>query len=167
MLKRFVITAVLMASGLSTRAMAQGSFEYVGKIVCGPQGDSSSMSVVRGFYATVINVRNPGTTAARIRKSVIWTLPPGLERPVPPRIADPGLSLPAGQGFAAECRDVLRRTDTPPNAFHEGLFIISSSVPLDVVGVYTAAPVSPGIAPFAGQVSSIHLDRFPLRQVPR
>jgi hypothetical protein len=163
MLIRIAAAAALVAAILPASAAAQGTFEYVGKIVCGPQADSSSMAVVRGFYGSVINVRNPGRTAARIRKMVNWTLPPGSERPVEPRVVDT-LTLSPSLAFAADCREVLGRTQTSPSTFHEGLFIVSSTVPLDVIGVYTAAAVTGGPSPFGGQVSSIHIAPFALRQ---
>jgi hypothetical protein len=59
---------------LSRGAAAQAPrYEYAGKVVCGPQMDSVSLAVVRGFYATSVNVRNTSSARAIIKKWVVWT----------------------------------------------------------------------------------------------
>jgi hypothetical protein len=142
-------------------------YEYVGKLVCGPQPDSLSVGAVRGFYGTIVNIRNPGPASASIRKQVLWTMPPGNETPVDPAPPTPiPASLRAGQGMATDCIELIRRTRAV-QGFHDGLLVITSNVPLDVIGVHTAAPlVRIGTSWAAGQVSTMHLDQFVLRRLP-
>jgi hypothetical protein len=140
-------------------------YEYVGKLVCGPQADSLSQAVVRGFYATAVNVRNPGSSVVKLRKRVIWTLPPGNEKQISPQ----GIAvdtLGAGQGLATDCSEILKRTGST-NTFHEGLMIVTSDAPLDVIGVYTTASLVRAAGSWiAGNVSSIELDHFAVRRLP-
>jgi hypothetical protein len=146
------------------RAAAQRPrFEYVGKVVCGPQPDSAWLAVVRGYYATSVNVRNASTARAIVHKSVIWTFPTATEKPETPVRPDSvsTLVLAPGFGFTAECRELEGLTRTPAGAFHEGLIIIQSDQQLDVLGVYSAANLLFGKA--GGQVSTMHIDRFPQR----
>ena len=167
-----VALAVLSLVAVSARANAQQlTYEYVGKIVCGPQpqGDTISLAVVRGFYGTTVNVRNPTTARAIIRKEVFWTFPPGLEKQVIPDTVRSEVLGP-NRAFATECREWFIRSKLSPQSFHEGLIVIDSSIPLDVIGVYTAASLAQTEAnrpPWtAANVSSIHIDHFPLRRVP-
>jgi hypothetical protein len=139
-------------------------YEYVGKIVCGPQADSISMAVVRGYYATSVNVRNPAADArATIRKWVVWTFPtanPAPETPVPPEGVRT-LVLPPRYALTSECRELEAVTKANPNTFHEGFFYVWSDRPLDVIGLYTAANLIGGKV--AGEVSTMHIDRFTQR----
>jgi hypothetical protein len=149
------------------RAVAQGfRYEYAGKIVCGPQPDSVSAAVVRGYYATSVNVRNasPGARAI-IKKWVVWTYP--TERQVPETPVAPDsvrtLVLSPRNAFTSECRELEAATKTNPNTFHEGFFYVWSDQPLDVIGLYTAANLTSGR--FAGQASTMHIDRFTQRSL--
>jgi hypothetical protein len=141
-------------------------YEYVGKIVCGPQADSISMAVVRGFYATSVNVRNPAAGArALVRKWVVWTFPTekqAPETPVPPDSVRT-LVLAPRNAFTSECRELEAATKTNPNSFHEGFFYVWSTLPLDVIGLYTAANLIGG--KIAGEVSTMHIDRFTQRVI--
>lgn len=158
----FAVSVAAVSCAIApNNAFAQTAFEYVGKIVCGPQTDSLSQAVVRGFYATVINVRNPGRAQAIITKRVTWMLPPGNETVVKPRNVAVD-TLPGGTALAAECSEISKKSDISNSVFREGYFVITSAVPLDVTGVYTAAPfVILGKQFFgSGQVSTMHIERF-------
>ena len=63
------IAALAASTLIATAAVAASAqaqrYEYAGKIVCGPQSDFLLQAAVKGFYATVINVRNPGIRVCR------------------------------------------------------------------------------------------------------
>ena len=170
---QIVATAgVLGICAVSLASAQQAEYEYAGKLICGPQVDSTSQAVTRGFYATTINVMNGTHVTAHLNKYVVWTLPPATatgalppasERPTPAvRVAAPQLA--PGQALAADCMELERLTQVSPTAFHEGMIMVTSDTPVDILGVYTAAPlVRAGNAWFAGQVSSLHIDRFSQR----
>lgn len=154
-----VLPLVLAHAGLAQAPR----YEYAGKIVCGPQPDSVSMAVVRGFYATSVNVRNTSSARAIIKKWVVWTFPTekqGAEIPVAPDSIH-SMVLGPRAAFTSECRELEAATRANPSVFHEGFFYVWSDRPLDVVGLYTAANLFGG--KIAGEVSTMHLDRFPQR----
>jgi len=147
------------------RAFAQVyRYEYAGKIVCGPQPDSLSTAIVRGYYATSVNVRNPSAGArAAIKKWVVWTYPTERqvpETPVPPDAVRTLVLLPRN-AFTSECHELEAATKANPSTFHEGFFYVWSDQPLDVIGLYSAANLI-GVK-LAGQVSTMHIDRFTQR----
>ena len=165
-----VRAAVVPTMGAHTSALQPAPiYEYVGKFICGPQADSSSMAIVRGFYATTVNARNQGPTIAHIRKQALWTLVPGNEKAVDPLPTVLRDSLRPGQGLAAECKEFLANTKTEmgTSVLHEGLIVITSDTPLDVIGVYTVgAPILVGRQWTSRQVATMEIDRFPSRRVP-
>lgn len=60
--KRALMAASLPIAVLSGAAVAtaqEEEFEYAVKIVCGTQKDPSDLRLVRGLYATTINIHNP------------------------------------------------------------------------------------------------------------
>ena len=74
-----------------------------------------SMALVKGFYGTTINVRNPGPEPVQFRKSLALTLPPGRQEPGElHQIADeelrPELAL------AVDCNDLEERLNGFPSA---------------------------------------------------
>jgi serine protease len=134
----------------------EAGFEYSAKLVCGPQEDPKNMALVRGFYATTINVRNPGPEPVKFRKALALTLPPGKEEPgelIP--IAEeelrPALAL------AVECNELAERLGGFPQPFIEGFVVIRSTGRLEVVAVYTSATLTRDGT--ADQSSSIHVER--------
>ena len=166
----FALALVMPSTALfpAHRAAAQAPrFEYVGKVVCGPQPDSSSLAVVRGYYATSVNVRNTSRTArAIVRKSVIWTFPTEAPTKFELEVRPDSVStvvLAPGFGFTAECFELEKLTKKNPATFREGLIVLQSDQPLDVLGVYSAANLLFGRA--AGQVSTMHIDRFTQRPI--
>jgi hypothetical protein len=138
-------------------------FEYSAKLVCGMQEDPKNMALVKGFYGTTINVRNPDSDPVRFEKSLALTLPPGGQRPGELiRIAEEGLD--PGIALAVDCNDIAERVGFP-QPFIEGFVVIRSTDELDVIGVYTSATLDrDGVA---GEHSSIHVERVPGRELGR
>src|SRR5690606_28061580 len=143
---RFVMPAAGPAEG----------FEYSAKLVCGGQNDARNMALVKGFYGTTINVRNPGREPVRFQKSLALTLPPGRQQPGEVHeIADeelrPGLAL------AVDCNDLEERLGGLPQRFVEGFVVLRSAAPLDVVAVYSSATLARDGS--AGQHTGMDVER--------
>jgi len=138
----------------------RGGIVYSAKLVCGPQEDPKNMALVKGFYGTTINIRNPGPEPVKFEKVLALTLPPGNQKPGEViRIAEDELE--PGFALAADCNDVEERVGFP-QPFIEGFLVIRSTGRLDVVGVYTSATLDrDGVA---GEHSSIHIERVPGRR---
>ena len=139
--------------------LAAARFEYAAKIVCGVQPDPKSMVLARGFYATTINVRNPGPKPVTFEKELALSIPPGEQKPGKViRVAQDQLD--PGQALAADCDDIARRVfgGALPAPFIEGFVVIRSPQSLDVTGVYSTATLSKeGIAE---DHSSIHVEQI-------
>jgi hypothetical protein len=124
-------------------ARAQDSdsgYTYAAKIVCGLQKDPRDMRLARGFYATTVNVHNPGDDAARFLKKLALSFPPEEQRPG--RIFRISVdTLKPDEALKVDCNDVRRRLF--PNGFPapyiEGFIVIESDSSLDVTAVYTTA----------------------------
>jgi hypothetical protein len=115
-------------------------YEYAAKIVCGIQPDPEDMRLVRGFYATSINVHNPDIERVRFTKKLALTIPPGGQRPGEVRrLAIDALG--PDEALAVDCMDIKRRVfpDGFPQPYIEGFVIIQSPRSLDVTAVYTTA----------------------------
>jgi hypothetical protein len=135
---------------------ARSGIEYGIKLVCGSQEDPKNMALVKGFYGTTINVRNPGPEPVKFRKSLALTLPPGREEPGElHRIAEEGLD--PELALAVDCNDLEQRLGGFPQSFIEGFVVIRSTGPLEVVAVYTSASLARDGT--AGNHSSIHVER--------
>ncbi len=136
-------------------------FEYAAKLICGVQKDPKDMRLARGFYATTINVHNPGEADVKFIKTLALTLPPGNQRPgdVLPIAED---QLGPGQALAVDCNDIARRlfNGVLPEPFIEGFVVIRSPHSLNVTGVYSTADLSnEGVA---DSHSSLHVE--PVRE---
>lgn len=119
-------------------------FEYVAKMICGLQPDPRNMQLVRGFYGTAINIRNPNDKRARIRKSIALTFPPKTEKPgevVP--IAKH--AVPPGRALEVDCEDVRDEAFDGefPSRYIKGFVVVESDSRLNVTAVYTAAALDP------------------------
>ena len=140
-----------------------GIYEYVAKVVCGVQKDPKSMVLARGFYATTINIHNPGPKPVTFDKKLALTIPPGEQKPGKIiRIARD--SLEADQALAADCDDIARRAfnGSLPTPFIEGFVVIRSPQSLDVTAVYTTATLSADGT--AEEHSSIHVEQIEERK---
>ncbi len=126
-----------------TAARPQGSgsgFTYAAKIICGLQKDPRDMRLARGFYATTINIHNPGDDAAKFLKKLALSFPP--EEQKPGKIFRISVdTLKPDEALKVDCNDVQRRLF--PNGFPapyiEGFIVIESDSSLDVTAVYTTA----------------------------
>jgi len=153
-MKRFIlaITLILIASAAS----AQVQFLYSAKFVCGKSGNTeiATFTAAPGSYFTAINVHNPSGVASNIRKRFsvgrLGEQPGQLSQFFP-------MLLPPGTTGEIECRSIYGHLNIPLGTFIEGFAEIRSNVELDVVGVYTTAPVN------GTGVSSILMERVPKR----
>ncbi len=139
---------------LQVRLEQPVGYEYAAKFVCGVQKDPKSMVLARGFYATTINIHNPGPKRVTFEKKLALTIPPGNQKPGKViRIAKDVLD--DDEALAADCDDVAKRAfnGTLPAPFIEGFIVIRSPQSLDVTAVYTTATLSDNGT--AGQHSSI------------
>lgn len=133
--------------------------EYAVKFVCGRMGGPGQLTpVVNGFYATAVNIHNPGPVQSFWRKVAIAR--PGA----PGQITGfRSMTLKNDQATELDCRQIFAQVfqaGINPGPFLKGFLVIRSFRPLDVVAVYTAGPSN-------GQgASSIHTERVPPRRVP-
>lgn len=115
-------------------------YRYAAKFVCGTQPEAPSDGrLVKGHYATTINVLNVSDDTARIRKSLSLSYPPREQRQgkVIPIATD---SLRPGHALKTDCADVQRRLFPAgwPAPYIEGYIALESATRLDVTGVYTS-----------------------------
>lgn len=147
---------LLNAEFVMPAAGPEEGFEYSVKLVCGSQKDPKDMALVKGFYGTTINVRNPDREPVKLQKLLALTLPPGGQEPGDLiRIAEE--ELPPRLALAVDCNDLQQRLNGFPQDFIEGFVVIRSTGRLDVVAVYTSATLARDGT--AGQNSSIHVER--------
>lgn len=137
--------AGLMGAWQIPAAQAQTTlFSYSAKFVCGPRG--GDLQVVRGSYATVVNIHNPHFQPVNFRKKAVIAFSQREPRgPIAEFVRE---SLKADEALGVDCRDIRALFDPaivlPP--LIEGFVVIYSPVQLDVVVVYTARHRS-GVAP--------------------
>jgi hypothetical protein len=135
-----IISALSLVTAI-TPAHAQGGrefrFRYAAKVACGTlvRELKTGTGVVPQTYATTINIHNPSDSVAFFVKSLVVTLPPGMQRPVKPGRPYTD-SLPPNHALASDCTDIRRRWEVGL-PFFEGFLLIESRMSLDVVGVYT------------------------------
>lgn len=144
----------------------EGTFQYAAKVVCGVQKDPEELRLVRGMYATTINVRNPGPRPVRFTKELALSFPPGGQRPGEVlRIAEDELG--PRQALEVDCEDLRRRLfpNGFPAGYFEGFVVLDSPTSLDVTGVYTTGTLDSRGRPAAH--SSIDVDRIPERWVAK
>jgi len=115
-------------------------FEYVVKFVCGSamkEGGPGVQPVVKGEYATSINMYNPSKKSAsfawKTARTVVQDQPGILTPGVSPFFHKTKVPLYAGEAREYGCANLSRIT-----GFAEGFMVIASPVELDIVVVYTA-----------------------------
>lgn len=118
-------------------------YRYAAKLVCGMQSEAPSDGrLVKGHYATTINVLNISNTPARIKKFLSLSFPPReqAQGAVMPIATD---SLQPGHALKTDCADVERRLfpDGFPTPYIEGYIALETATRLDVTGVYTSRDV--------------------------
>ncbi len=125
----------LAALAVLTGLLPPLRYQYVAKVLCGAVREG--FPLVSQTYATTINVNNPSDSlTVFFRKWLVVTDPPGMQQPQPP-LRPFEDSLPRRFALAIDCRDLARRNPQAPRPFFEGFVVIQSTLPLDVVGVYT------------------------------
>lgn len=116
--------------------MADFPFQYAAKFLCTaniPGTSQTTTSLLPGSYQTVVNVHNPSEEeTARIRmKLALATFDGG---PISNWI---GSGLKPDQALKVDCADLQRFELHLIHGF-EGFLVIESTLPLDVIAVYTA-----------------------------
>lgn len=127
-------------------------FQYAVKFICyGPQGKPEGL--VPGHYQTAVNIHNPRHSSN----------PPITFRS---KLASPGQISPWRDAQSLKedavahinCSDLKNYRIKALSGF-EGFLVIESDYRLDVVAVYTAAPIT------GGQVSTMDVERIPGRRI--
>ena len=136
--------------------------EYAVKFVCGTNtapGQATSL-VAFGKYYTAVNIHNPNRENVVTYKIAIA----GQGKPGPMTPFQPAMELRYDQAFDVDCRLIRARIEQSgiplqPAIFVTGFLVVQARAELDVVAVYTAAPVA------TNQVASIHTERVPVRRL--
>ena len=170
------LCALLLSPMVSGKANAQAPAPaaqpqdvYAAKFTCGPippGTNDANTDVVRGVYATSINIHNPQSmTPVKYNKTIVVAnreiQPPPPPQSPPPQPPGPivkftGFVLPPDQAEFVDCQFIYRQfPNIHPGTHIEGFVVIeipttasSPALLLDVVGKYTARPSN-------GEVSSI------------
>lgn len=119
-------------------------YRYAAKLICGLQAEPSDGRLVKGHYATTINILNLSDQPARITKSLSLTYPPEEQRPGQVvRIATDKLK--PQEALKVDCADVEWRIFPQglPASYVEGYVTIESATRLDVTGVYSSRDSEP------------------------
>src|SRR3954471_9917604 len=148
----FVAAAAALMASSAARAQ-DGPFEYAAKFLCGPTGHI--IQVVQGNYLTAINVHNP-----RDDNEFRWKVAVAGSGAGGPISKFDSIKLANDQAVDIDCSLIRKRLSAsgivPPPFLYTGFVVIQTKLPLDVVAVYTAAPVG-------GQVATLHTERVPPR----
>ena len=137
-------------------------FEYAAKIICGKQEKPEDMRLARGFYATTVNIHNPGNDV-KFTKKLALSYPPGGQKPGKVTlIAEDELKF--EEALETDCMDIKERLfpNGFPTPYIEGFVLIQSEESLDVTAVYSTSSLNE-----EGRVvghSSIEIEQVPERQ---
>lgn len=118
-------------------------YEYAAKMICGTQPSTRSMRMARGFYATSINIHNPGPGVATLFKKLALVYPPGGQKPGK-IIPFSSHRLDYDTAVSVDC-DMIQRdvfSGRLPQTNIEGFVVIQSDQSLDVDAVYTTATLN-------------------------
>jgi hypothetical protein len=122
----------------------RASFQYAAKLICGDTTDTLGLRLIRGRYATTINIHNPNAADVTFQKRLSLSFPPaeqipGLQRPIAWDHLKPDEAL------KTDCIDIRERLFPTgfPGGYIEGFVTLRSEKPLDVTGVYTTGDVNP------------------------
>ena len=124
---------------MSKEVSSTYKFQYAVKFICTaniPNTSQTTDAFVPGSYQTAVNIHNPQTRKVRVRKKLASTIgisafqetgiePDGVERVTCGQVGSFGLHL--VHGF-------------------EGFLVIESTLSIDVVAVYSAAPQGSGVS---------------------
>lgn len=150
MKKLLLVMALLSLVAASSSAQTV----YAAKFVCGKATTSVTTPFIfaPGAYYTTINVHTWKATDFRKRFSVAR----------PDERAGPlsewfGGNLRDGESLQIDCRNIYSHLNIPVGQLIDGFVEIVTPVELDVVGVYSGAPL-------AGQIATLHMERVPGRR---
>ncbi|MGI9301242.1 MAG: S8 family serine peptidase [Gammaproteobacteria bacterium] len=122
------------------------TYRYAVKVVC---GKSCGDILAKGRYFTAINIHNPSEKTATIRKKISLALP----GETPGHLINAGRAkLRSCQSFEIDCADIYEQAKLTECCFIKGFVILESTVPLEIVAVYSAAGADK-------QVETIHTER--------
>ncbi len=126
-------------------------FQYAVKFIC---GKSDGTVVAPGNYWTAINLHNPSTDRAVIRKKIAVALPREKTGPIS---AFFDATLGPDEALEIDRDDIVEHSPVP-GEFIKGFVVIYSDFDLDVVAVYTAAGANE-------HVETLTIDRILPRQL--
>ena len=133
-------------------------YEYVAKVVCGIQEDPDALQLIRGAYASTVDIHNPHRETVAFFKKLALTIPPGFQEPgeILPIAED---TLAYDEALATDCEDLRTRLfpDGFPGGIIEGYVVIQSPRPLEVDVVYTTGSVDERGR--VGSITSIDVER--------
>lgn len=142
------------------------AYQYAAKFICGDQRDADGLRLVRGRYATTINIHNASAAETVLQKRLSLAFPPAQQRPgaVHPIAWD---WLRDDQSLKTDCDDVRTRIfeGSFPADYIEGYLTIRSTGPLDVTGVYTTADLRNGAPGGTLTHSSIDVEQITERDL--
>lgn len=118
-------------------------YKYAAKLVCGVQPRENDGRLVRGSYATTVNILNPLSREVRLTKTLALSYPP--EEQLPGDVLTIGKDiLRPDRALKVDCADIRRRLfpDGFPASYIEGFVVIESSSSLDVTAVYSSRDVA-------------------------
>jgi hypothetical protein len=140
-------------------------YHYAAKFVCGDQREEEGLRLIRGRYATTINIHNATGAEAVFQKRLSLSYPPDEQRPgaVKPIAWD---WINGDQSIKTDCDEVRDRfyDGAFPDDYIEGFITIRSTHPLDVTGVYTTADLG-GFDPATNQSVGILHSSIDVEQI--
>ena len=124
-------------------------YSYAIKFICGPSVEAFQEGVVRGIYATAINIHNPhNTKSVKFAKKFSRAYPYQMPGPMSEFVK--GVIEPH-EAIEVECHEIRKRLPSPmTKEFREGFVMIQSQEKLNVTAVYTSRASS-------GEVSSLDI----------
>jgi hypothetical protein len=176
--------AAALATALLAPAAAQAQTparlrSYAAKFACGAAEQDGD--VVRGVYATAVNIHNPLAVPVRITKRALIANREidAVEQPAGRTSKDRNEILQPQQAIYVDCREIRNLLANPtltgappiPNGHFEGFVVVETRPvpqteflpPLNVVGKYT---VRPGPTTSGPGVSSIDIEHVPGLELP-
>jgi hypothetical protein len=129
-----------MSSKKSAKAVApRFAFQYAVKFLCTsniPGTSQTTTSLLPGAYATVVNIHNPNSKAARFRMKLALSTSTDIDPPLISNFINE--TLKPDQATKVDCSRIREFRLQLIHGF-EGFLVIESVHSLDVVAVYTAA----------------------------
>jgi hypothetical protein len=150
--RNFVIIRAWLTA---TREAEARTLQYAVKFACGATDGKDGLAP--GRYYTGINVHNPWEKTIKFKKKFAIGLPLQQVGRYTQFVA---AGLDYDEAFEIECREIFQQTAGISTAgFRTGFAVIESVEELDVVAIYTAAPVA------TDQVSTQEVERVAPRRI--